>query len=333
MSRAFDPAEPPLFAIDAMHEPDEREHGHLDERGGPVTLEGVSIPFDVLEFGNGQLPDSMLEKVGIGSHRLHATAAAAFRQFRALAAVAGINLTCTDSYRTLAQQTELKERRPQWSATPGRSVHGWGFAVDVSIGSPPKPFGNSVLRWLNENGPPNGWFLGRPKDEPWHWVYRGVAATGPGPTSGPTGGRQRTDAAGGGADAELIGDDEVAVGATGVRVRIVRGQLGLAGGDTFDADTDRAVRTFQSAHGLFVDGKVGLKTWPVLRNATAPTQRPELVVGATGEAVTWLQCRLGHTADGTFDESTKNAVIAYQRAAGLFVDGKVGPKTWSSLTA
>ena len=168
----IDPDEAPIFDLDATHEPDSGE----DEggRGDAIRLEGVQIPFDIAQFGNGQLPDSILQRIGIQSHRLHPTAAAGFATLRALAAKAGIDLTCTDSYRSLDQQIDLKKRKPNWSATPGRSVHGWGFAVDLSIGMPQKPFGMSVLNWLNENGPPNGWFLGRPKDEPWHWVFRGT---------------------------------------------------------------------------------------------------------------------------------------------------------------
>ena len=165
----IDADEPPLFDIGTIHEPDVDDGG----KGGVGKPEGVTIPFDILEFGNGLLPDSALEKIGIGGHRLHRTAAAAFAQWRALAAGAGIDLTCTDSYRTLAQQKQLKAAKPTLSATPGRSVHGWGFAVDVSIGTPPKGFGQSVLAWLKQTGPTIGWHLGRPKDEPWHWVYRG----------------------------------------------------------------------------------------------------------------------------------------------------------------
>ena len=144
-SGSTDQNEPPLFDIDAMHEPDGEDDA--DDKGGPLLLEGVNIPFEILEFGNGQLPDTMLQKIGVSSHRLHPTAAAGFAHLHQLAAAAGIDLTCTDSYRTLDQQVTLKQLKPDWSATPGRSVHGWGFAVDVAVGSPPKAFGASVLKW------------------------------------------------------------------------------------------------------------------------------------------------------------------------------------------
>ena len=69
---SIDTNEPPLFDIDVMPEPDTEEL--VGGRGQAVT-EGVTIPFDVLEFGNGLLPDTMLQPIGIGSHRLHAIAA------------------------------------------------------------------------------------------------------------------------------------------------------------------------------------------------------------------------------------------------------------------
>jgi D-alanyl-D-alanine dipeptidase len=321
--------EEPLFDIEATHEPD---IDGLDERGGPTVLEGVTIPFDILEFGNGRLPDDQLESIGIGSHRLHRTAAQGFARWRDLARQAGIDLTCTDSYRTLALQEQLKKMKPKWSATPGRSVHGWGFAVDVAIGTPPKGFGPSVLQWLKENGPPNGWHLGRPKDEPWHWVFRGTGATSTTtpstPTSTPTAspGQPSPD------DALLASNSTVSTGSTGVIVIILRGLLGLPPGDVFDAGVDAAVRTFQQSNALTVDGRVGPITWGTLRRVTAPVDRPTLALGASGDAVRWLQRRLARTADGQFGPRTQAAVMGFQRAAALTPDGRVGPITWGALT-
>lgn len=330
----IDPNEPPLFDIDDTPEPDLRG----DMLGDEVIAEGVKIPADVREFGNGQLPESMLQKIGIGSHRLHATAAAGFAHLRALAAEAGIDLTCTDSYRTLEQQIELKQRKPDWSATPGRSVHGWGFAVDVSVGRPPRAFGMSVLQWLKDNGPPNGWHLGRPRDEPWHWVYRGGGARPPtrGDVNAATTISTSTEPAVVPADVTpdraLSGNDEIALGATGLAVKILRLLLSLEPAETFDADTDAVVRAFQESNGLRVDGKVGPRTWAALRSTTAPAVGPELRRNSEGDAVRWVQRRLGLTVDGEFGEKTEAAVRRFQQLRGLSVDGKVGPKTWTALT-
>jgi len=337
---AIDPDEAPLFDIDATHESDLEPDGG---KGGASKPEGVTIPFDILEFGNGLLPDSALESIGIGGHRLHSIAAQAFGQWRNLAAGAGIDLTCTDSYRTLAQQQRLKQQKPQWSATPGRSVHGWGFAVDVSIGTPPKSFGVSVLNWLKENGPPNGWFLGRPKDEPWHWVYRGTSGAPPAastatstatPQSAPVStpaASTPTASAGSGEDPLLVSNALVFLGSTGLLVRIARGLLGMAPADEFDAATDEAARAFQTANALTVDGRIGPQTWARLRSVTAPADRSPLSQGATGDAVAWLQRRLGCTPDGQFGPKTNAAVLSFQAAAGLAADGRVGPITWGAL--
>jgi len=342
--------EPPLFDLDATHEPDEHDDdsdGADDDSDGIEAKgsnpEGVPLPFDVLEFGNGELPDELLHPIGIGPHRLHAAAAAGFAKLRELAAAAGIDLTCTDSYRTLSQQRQLKDMKPATSATPGRSVHGWGFAVDVSIGMPPKPFGQSVYRWLQDNGPPNGWFLGRPKDEPWHWVYRGVGDIASSSTGATTAAPNRVATASTTAatapvaasdlDPAAVGSTEISLGATGVAAKILRDLLGLPAGDSFDAPVDEAVRAFQQAHALTVDGKVGPKTWAALRSSTAPADRPELARDATGDAVAWVQRRLGITSDGKFGPRTEASVRAFQQARGLTADGKIGPKTWAALLA
>lgn len=50
-------------------------------------------------------------------------------------------------------------------------------------------------------------------------------------------------------------------------------RLGTDG--VFGGDTERAVRSFQSSHGLGVDGQVGRFTWRALNNLYAPTSLPE----------------------------------------------------------
>lgn len=96
----------------------------------------------------------------------------------------------------------------------------------------------------------------------------------------------------------------------------------------FGAKTKAAVIAFQKSKGLAADGVVGPKTWPALL--------PTLQSGSKGAAVKALQVELraeGRTVavDGAFGASTKSAVVAYQRAKGLAVDGIVGAKTWGSL--
>jgi peptidoglycan hydrolase-like protein with peptidoglycan-binding domain len=135
------------------------------------------------------------------------------------------------------------------------------------------------------------------------------------------------------ADQAVTGTDEIALGDRGAAVTILRLLLSLPAADTFDAETDTAVRAFQEANGLAVDGKVGPRTWAALRATTAPADRPELMRGSEGDAVRWVQRRLGLDVDGAFGEKTDQAVRRFQSARGLRPDGEVGPRTWAALTS
>lgn len=61
--------------------------------------------------------------------------------------------------------------------------------------------------------------------------------------------------------------------------------------------------------------------------------------GSKGDAVRAMQTLLigyGHScgssgADGSFGSATEKALMAYQKARGLSVDGSCGPKTWAKL--
>lgn len=106
-------------------------------------------------------------------------------------------------------------------------------------------------------------------------------------------------------------------------------QQSTAADSVFDASTDAAVRAFQSAQSLGVDGIVGPNTWGKL----AVTLRQ----GDTGDAVRALQVQLNakHNAklgvSGTYDAATRTAVTNFQRHAGIGADGITGPITWKNL--
>ena len=123
----------------------------------------------------------------------------------------------------------------------------------------------------------------------------------------------------------------------------------------FGAATTAAVKRFQSYFGLTSDGVVGRTTWQKLYEVyndiankllsanLRPGEYPGLLRrGSTGTAVRELQFYLylmsayetsipTVSIDGSFGAATEAAVRAYQRFAGLTVDGVVGRTTWSSL--
>lgn len=132
---------------------------------------------------------------------------------------------------------------------------------------------------------------------------------------------------------------------------------GIFGGGTYNA-----VVAFQKANDLDADGIVGYNTWKALagNSVEAPAEEPEetpedpaepdnsadtfdpasmplLYMWKTGDSVKRLQELLNAkgynagTVDGIFGGATYNAVIAFQKANGLTVDGYVGTMTWTAL--
>ena len=119
--------------------------------------------------------------------------------------------------------------------------------------------------------------------------------------------------------------------------------------------TANAVRAFQRKYGLTVDGVVGQTTWQklyevyndianrLLSSSLRPGEYPGVLrTGSAGTAVRELQFYLylmsayessipPVSIDGKFGADTERAVRAYQRFAGLTVDGVVGRTTWNSL--
>jgi peptidoglycan hydrolase-like protein with peptidoglycan-binding domain len=102
--------------------------------------------------------------------------------------------------------------------------------------------------------------------------------------------------------------------------------------------TANGVRSFQRRHRLLVDGVAG----PQTRHALGRRGRPALGSrvmhsGQRGWDVAALQFMLqrrGYSpggVDGGFGPGTRNAVLSFQRAAGLTADGLVGSATLSAL--
>ena len=155
-------------------------------------------------------------------------------------------------------------------------------------------------------------------------------------------------------------------GASGQNVRLVQFWLKIARtvypslsnvtvDGRFGSATAAAVRRFQTYFGLTSDGVVGRTTWnklyevyndianKLLSSSLRPGEYPGVLRnGSSGTAVRELQFYLYLMSayessipaigiDGQFGASTEAAVRAYQRFAGLTVDGIVGRTTWNSL--
>jgi peptidoglycan hydrolase-like protein with peptidoglycan-binding domain len=104
----------------------------------------------------------------------------------------------------------------------------------------------------------------------------------------------------------------------------------------FGPKTETAVRAFQKAKKLTVDGKVGEKTW----SAIVITVKK----GSTGDAVRGVQEEFqfrnlsgdptkGPQIDGIFGPVTDAAVRGFQDALEITVDGIVGQVTWRALVS
>ena len=142
-------------------------------------------------------------------------------------------------------------------------------------------------------------------------------------------------------------------GSRGEDVKTLQAQLNALGYDCgtvdgiFGAKTYNAVVKFQKDRGLAVDGIVGKNTWAALgvtgttvvetQTASITSNMPLLCRGSIGEAVKTLQTRLNAlgydcgTVDGIFGIKTYNAVVKFQTARALAVDGIVGVNTWGAL--
>ena len=115
----------------------------------------------------------------------------------------------------------------------------------------------------------------------------------------------------------------------------------------FGRGTETAVKAYQAARGLEVDGKAGTLTLTMLYGETSgeegtittpvTTNPNTLKYGDSGSRVTELQTalvKLGYDTngvDGRFGAGTQRAVISFQKDNGLEADGLAGTKTLELL--
>lgn len=153
------------------------------------------IPPQLKKYGNGQIPRSELKTIRCGGE-MWKWAAFCFDMMYDAAKKDGVVFRNIGDYRPLPNQERMfmdryspkpTLRKPRinrvykgkvwWlkkgkspSATPGKSPHGWGLAIDLDVKNP------VTFNWLKKNASKYGFYLQNedPKSkeyEAWHWQY------------------------------------------------------------------------------------------------------------------------------------------------------------------
>lgn len=145
----------------------------------------------------------------------------------------------------------------------------------------------------------------------------------------------------------MTGGEFLRRNSSGDAVRDLQQRLAAAGfvpiddeAGTFGPATEAAVRAFQEARGIRVDGICGPETWAALVESGFALgdrllyeRRPNL----RGDDVTEVQHQLNGLgfdagrADGILGPETATAIREFQRNTGLSVDGILGPETLRAL--
>ena len=136
---------------------------------GSAQLNSDGVPVELARYGNGQIPESALQKVGDTGAKLWAPAAQKLEQLMAAASKDGVHIGITDSYRSYASQVDVAQRKGLYSqgglaAKPGTSEHGWGMAVDLKLDA-------AGQSWMRAHGGEYGFVENTPR-ESWHWAFR-----------------------------------------------------------------------------------------------------------------------------------------------------------------
>lgn len=137
--------------------------------GSSQAVDADGVPLDLKAYGNGKVPASALQPIGVGDHRLWAPAADAFTRLKAAAAKDGVTIGVTDSYRSYEAQVDVARRKGLYkngglAAVPGTSDHGWGLSLDLRLD-------DRAQTWMRANAGRFGFDENTPR-EPWHWTYQ-----------------------------------------------------------------------------------------------------------------------------------------------------------------
>jgi len=119
------------------------------------------------------------------------------------------------------------------------------------------------------------------------------------------------------------------------------GLLDEGASDYFDEAVERAVRSFQQARGLTVDGLAGEQTFRAIDEAHWRLGDRALSYSAShlmrGDDIAALQNRLSGLGfdigrvDGIYGPRTAQGLAQFQRAVGITSDGTCGPETFIAL--
>ena len=124
-------------------------------------------------------------------------------------------------------------------------------------------------------------------------------------------------------------------GSRGTEVKKLQEQLNKLGYNAgavdgiFGSHTESAVKAFQKANGLVVDGIVGPKTQNKLNEKLKPKSQSGNVKQLQ-EILTQIGIDVGKI-DGIDGPKTRAGIRQFQKIFGLAVDGIAGPKTWAVL--
>jgi len=152
------------------------------------------------------------------------------------------------------------------------------------------------------------------------------------------------------------GSPTLEYGMRGSQVQSLQTQLNARGANLpttgfFGNQTMAALKAFQRANGLTVDGEAGPATYKALQQSHTDaktsddhqascslTGSPALKRGSRGSQVRELQTLLNKTGerlstDGIFGRGTEAAVKRFQQSQGLSADGVVGPATARKLAS
>jgi peptidoglycan hydrolase-like protein with peptidoglycan-binding domain len=105
----------------------------------------------------------------------------------------------------------------------------------------------------------------------------------------------------------------------------------------FGEQTKAAVNRFQTSVQLSSDGIAGPNTWGALCTSFSSTKKVVVTLGSRGGEVRVLQHFLSKQGfgpgliDGIFGDSTRNAVMQFQKSSGLIPNGIVESGTWAKL--